>query len=1051
MKKFLLVCFCLHFAFTIWAQEKMVTGKVTSAEDGSTLPGVNVVVKGTTIGTVTDSNGGYSISVPSSNGTLVFSFIGLQSKEIDIGNQSTIDLSMVSDVTQLSEVVVVGYGTQERSKLSSSLSSISGNSISGLATPSFDTQLGGRAAGVQVTLGTGIIGSTPTINIRGVNSITSGTFPLVVIDNVPMITGNQSLATPTNPLADINPSDIESFQILKDGAATAIYGSRAANGVILITTKRGSKSKGKLSVDFTASTGWSEAGKKFDLLNADEFISVANQKLASVGVAPAAFKDANDTRTDWQDVILRKGAFSNYNLNFSGATDKTNYFFSMGYQSQQGATVNNSFDRLSFRTNLDHKLNKFLEVGTGISVTRSTTDGLNTGANALSGNIAGAVRLFPNVPVYDSNNPTGYNLSTDFAVLGSGANTRQIDNNYTNLGFVLANNIQRATTDRIISSFYGKVNIIDGLSLKTQYSIDYLSNRDFISRDPRHGDGRSVNGLVFSQLNQVTRWNWQNLLNFNRDFGDHGIDVVGGLEFQKTTFSFFNSTGQNFSDRFFQQNELITGTYATQLSGGGFDRNGFSSYFGRINYTFRDRYLFGISARNDGLSNLPQATRRGNFFGGSIGYRISEENFFKNSGITKVINDLKLRASYAEVGNVNIGLFPYSGLYGSAQYGLQNGIGFSQAGNPDLRWETSKKFNIGADVAFLNNKINLIVDYFTNDIDGNILNAPTPPSIGVPNNSISKNVGLVSNSGLELTVSTTPINKKGFVWNVNANMTFVKNEVKALVKNASGVDQPIIGPTDFNGRNFPYAIVKVGESINSIYGFQYAGVNASNGNPMYYKGNGSVVQRNGLSGSYSFYDPANPTNETNVTGAALSPNDVSQGGDRRVLGNTAPKWFGGLTNTFSYKAFSLEVFIRFQGGNKVYNQTLQDNLLNQDFTNSGKAILNSWTTENPNTDIPKMYLNRNNQVNQQGSAISRFVENGDFLRIQNISLSYNLPKSILEKTGEFKISSVRIFAQVQNAFTLTNYKGIDPELGIGFDNNANPIFRTYTFGINIGL
>lgn len=1034
----------------LWAQDRTITGRVTSAEDGTGLPGVNVVVKGTTNGTVTDTDGIYTINGPG-EAILVFSFIGYKSTEVSSSGKSEVDVQMELDITQLGEVVVVGYGTQERSKLSSSLSTVKSTDISNLAVSSFDTQLGGRAAGVQVTLGSGIIGQTPQINIRGVNSISSGTFPLVIIDNVPMITGNQSSATATNPLGDINPADIESYQILKDGAATAIYGSRAANGVILITTKRGTGSKGKLSVDFSTSTGWSEAVNKFDLLNAEEFVKVANEKLANSGVAPAAFLDANKTNTDWQDVILRRGAFSNTNLGFSGATDKTNYYFSLGYQSQQGSTVNNSFERLSFRTNLDHKLNKYLEVGTGMNVSRSMTNGLNTGANALSGNIAAGARLFPNVPVYDASNPTGYNLSTDFSVLGPGANTRAIDNNYTNLGFVLANNKTRATTDRIIANVYGKVNIMDGLSFRTQYAIDYSSNRDFLSRDPRHGDGRGSNGTVFSQIVQTTRWNWQNTLNYNKEFGDHGFDVVAGLEYQKTTFSNFNGSGNNFADRFFIQDELIGGTYATQFSGGLYDENGFTSTFGRINYSFKDRYLIGISARNDGLSNLPKNTRQGTFYGGSIGYRVSEENFFKNSRVINVMNDMKLRASYAEVGNVNIGLFPYAGLFGSSLYGTQNGVGFTQAGNPDLAWETSKKFNIGADFGFMNNKIQFIVDYFTNDIDGNILSAPTPPSIGVPNNSISKNIGLIRNSGLELTISGTPLNRKGFNWNVSGNLTFVKNEVVSLVKSSSGVDLPILGPTNFNGLTLPYAIITVGESINSIYGFEFAGVNSANGNPLYVKGNGSIIQRNGSNGNYSTYNPLNPTDETNIVASGLNTADVKNGGDRKVLGNTLPKWFGGLTNTFSYKSFSMEVFIRFSGGNKVYNQTKQDNLMNQDFTNGGRELLNSWRADNKNTNVPRMYLNQNARVNQSGNAISRFVEDGDFVRIQNIIISYNLPKDLLKKTGQFNVTGVRLFAQVQNAFTFTRYSGIDPELGIGFDNNSNPLFRTYTFGINIGL
>ncbi|MFZ6010223.1 MAG: SusC/RagA family TonB-linked outer membrane protein [Bacteroidota bacterium] len=1047
MRKTLLTCLALVFALSSWAQDRTVTGTVTSTEDGTPLPGVNVVLKGTTVGTTTDADGKFSLSVQGTGGSLVFSFIGLQTAEIEIGDKTVIDVSLALDITQLNEVVVVGYGVQERRKVSSSISTVPGSAISQLAAPSFDTQLAGRSAGVQVTLGSGVIGNTPTINIRGMNSITSGTFPLVVIDGVPMITGNQSGVMNTNPLADINPADVESFDVLKDGAATAIYGSRAANGVILITTKRGSKSKGKLSVDFTVSTGFSEAVNKFDLLNAEEFVTIANEKLTNAAVAPAAFMDANNTNTDWQDVILRKGKFDNYNLSLGGATESTNYYFSLGYQEQESAVEANDFDRLSFRTNLDHKINKFLEVGTGINISRTNTTGLNTGGNALSGNIAGGLRLFPNVPVYDAANATGYNLSPDFQVLGQGANTRAIDNNYTNQKFVLDNNKFVASTNRVLANVYGKVNIIDGLSLRTQYALDFLGNKDFQSLDPRHGDGRGSNGVVFQQFREVTRWNWQNTLNYNNDFGDHGIDVVLGTEFQKTTFQSFSATGQNFSDRFFIDDNLITGSFVTPLAGGTYNQNGFDSYFGRINYSFKDRYLLGFSARNDGLSQLSEANRKGTFFGGSVGYRISEEDFFKNSGISGVINDLKIRASYAEVGNTDIGLFPYLGLYGAARYGSQNGIGFTQAGNQALEWETSKKTNIGADFGLLNNKINFIFDYFVNNIDGQILEVPYSPSLGIPNNSISQNIGVIKNSGMEFTINTTPVNKGNFSWNVSANFTTVKNEVIETYKNSAGLfaDVPNANRTGFS------LAARVGESINAIYGFVYAGVNPDNGNPMYVKGDGSIVQRNVNTGTYSFYDPADGLNETNTVGAALNTLDVKDGGDRQILGQVLPKWFGGLTNTLNYKGLSLELFFRFSGGNHVYNQTKQDNLVNQDFNNSGRELLKRWTPENPNTDVPRLYINRSQQVNQTGNAISRFVEKGDFLRLQNVILSYNVPKSILEKTGAFKLSNVRVFAQAQNALTFTKYTGIDPELGIGYDNNTSPTFRTFTFGVNVGL
>ncbi len=1068
MKKFLLMYFSFVLALsTAWAQERVVSGKVTSTEDGSTLPGVNVVVKGTTNGTVTDSNGAYSLNVPGTGGTLVFSFIGFQTQEVPIGDQTIVDAKLGADITQLSEVVVVGYGTQERRNLSTSISSIQGSAVSSLATPSFVDQMAGRAAGVQVGVNSGIIGTTPTINIRGVNSISSGTFPLFVVDGIVVNTssnqGNGTLVssiTPVNPLADINPNDIESYEILKDGAAAAIYGSRAANGVVIITTKRGAKAKGKAKVDFSATTGFTEATKRFSLANASEFETIANQKLSNAGQAAAAFSDPNvatSGQTDWQNVVLRKGKFSNYNVGLSGANENTNYFVSVGYQKQESNVVNNDFERYTTRMNADHRVNKWVKFGTGLQYTRSVTNGLNTGTNALSGNIIGAIRAFPNVTEYDPSNPTGYNLTVDNQALGQGANTRAITSSYTNQGFILANNKFRNQTDRLLASGYAQADIIEGLSLKTFIGVDNLGSKDLQSLDPRHGDGRGSNGSLFEQWRTFTSWTWTNTLSYNKDFGDHNVDAVAGVEYFKQTIDSFNGQGTSFSDRFFMTNGLITGTYLNQFSGGLYSQNGLTSTFGRVNYSFKDKLYVGFSIRRDGLSKVAPGHRYGTFPGGSVAYRLSQEEFYKNSAVAGVVNDLKIRASYAQVGNSDIGSFPYASSYGSAKYGTQNGVAFTQAGNDLLSWETSKKTNIGADIGLFNNKVNLTVDWFRNDIDGLILAVLYPPSLGIPNpttpNSINQNIGTIRNSGLEFTVSATPIAKNGFTWNVSANFTAIKNEVLSTFPNAAG------NPSDVTSNALNYILgARVGQPINTIYGYEYAGVNSANGYPMYVKGNGQIVQRNVGTGAYSFYDPANPTSETTTAGAALNAQDVSNGGDRKILGQTTPKWFGGLTNSFSWKNFSLEIFMRYSGGNKIYNQTKQDVLYNQDFTNSSRDLLNSWTPENSGASLPKMWIVNNAFVNQAGTATSRFVEDGSFLRIQNIVLGYSLPKSLLEKS-KFGLSNVRIFAQVQNAFTFTNYSGLDPELGssvngvnfAGLDNNTNPLSRIYTMGLNIGF
>lgn len=1062
MRRILQFVFVMALAAGVYAparaqNETTVTGTVTSSDDNSPLPGVSVVVKGTQTGTTTNANGVYIITAPA-NGTLAFSFIGMLAQEVPVGNRSTINVKLISDTKALNEVVVIGYGVQQKSKLTTSQSSVQGKEIANLTTPSFDQQLAGRAAGVQVTVGSGVVGQAPRIRIRGTNSITSGGSPLIVVDNIPAISGNQSGATPTNPLADINPQDIETIEILKDGAATAIYGSRAANGVILITTKKGRKNQ-PLRVSADVQYGITDPINRFDLLNANEFIAIANEKLANTipAGAPRAFPDPNGADTDWQDVVLRRGTSQNYNLNFSGGSEKSNYYFSVGYSDLKGAVVSNGQKRYSFTSNIDHNISKFISVGTKLQVTRTENVGLNTGSNALSGNLTGAARLFPNVPIFNAAHPTGYNISPDGAVLGQGANQRAIDNNYTNLQFVLDNNQFAARTNRILSNSYLQVNILPGLFARTQLGIDYTDVRSFSSLDPRHGDGRGSNGIMTQTSRNILRWNWQNTLNYLKDIGSHSFNVVVGTEYQKQDINTFTAQGANFSDRFFIQDNLISGSFTTPTVFGGATHSGFESYFGRILYDYANKYFATFSVRNDGISALSAANRQGTFFGGSLAYKLSEEEFYKNSSVSQVLNSIKLRASLAQVGNVEIGDFPYLGVFGSAQYATQNGIAFAQAGNPNLRWETSNQQNFGLDLGFLNDRLTFSAEYFKNDVTGLILNAPTAPSLGVPNNAISRNVGSLYNQGWEFNLNYEILNKGKLTWSVNANFSALQNQVTALNKGLDGKDQDI----------FPsvYHIIRVGEPVAALYGYVVEGVNPANGFPLFQKGDGRVVQRNVNTGAYSFYDPANPTVTTNTTGASLSALDASVRdangniiGDRRVLGNTNPTWFGGLTNFFKVDGFDLEIFTRFSGGNKVLNLTRQETLLNQDFNNNGREILNRWTREGQVTDVPKMVLNNGNIINLNGNATSRFVESGDFLRVQNIVLGYTLPKSLVDLTRN-TISSLRIYAQVQNVLTLTRYKGLDPELNAngdvnqtyGLDFNTNPQFRAFTFGITVGL
>ncbi len=1031
MKKILLTWFMLVFVLTAWAQERTVSGKVTD-ETGEGLPGVNVLVKGTTNGVVTDLDGNYKINVSEGSSMLVFSFIGYSTDEVSIAGRSVVDFTMKPDIQQLGEVVVVGYGTQERRELTGSVTSVSGEAINNLVTPSFDQQLGGRAAGVQVTTPSGILGQAPQIRIRGVNSITGSADPLIVIDGVPVVNSDRSAIAASNPLSNINPADIESFEVLKDGSATAIYGSRAANGVILITTKRGSS--GAVKVNYNMSYGINEEVSRFDLLSGDEFVVIANEKRANAGAASLANPGEN---SDWQDYIFRKGLVQQHNISVSGGSDNTQYYFSLGFSDQESAVKQNDLSRYSFRANLDHSIFDRLRIGTSLSYSLTETRGLNVGANSLSGVIYNATRALPNVAILDPTNVAfdGFNVTPNGASLGQGTNGATVDNNIPNIGFVLANNIYRNRAHRILGNIYGEVDIFEGLTARTQIGVDLTLPDDFQSLDPRHGDGRGALGSVYQAYAPVYRWNWQNTLNYQTRFlTNHTLNITAGVEYQYTNFYNFFAQGQGLSDRFFQQDNLISNSFQNQFSGGGFSDQGFDSYFARVNYSIGGKYLFSASIRNDGISSLPVANRRGTFPGGSIGWRISDESFFNNSGL---FSDLKIRASYAEVGNTEIGLFPYVGGFGPVLNGGGPGIAYAQVANQNLLWESSAKTNFGLDMTFGNVSIN--ADYFINNIDNLVLARPTAPSLGVPNNEISENIGAMTNKGFELRVASNVVESGKFSWNTDFNFTWITNEVTTL-------NLPI---------QTVYNRTEVGEPIASLYGFQWAGVNTANGNPMYYKNDGSIVQYNLVQGQtgWRVYNEDNP-GDISVPGQALGSNDQA------FLGNTLPVWQGGWTNTLNYGNFSFELFLRYSGGNYIMNET-QRGLLGQGFSNNDATILNRWTEGGQVTDIPKLYSGQDANMWQTSASNSRFVEKGDFLRVQNIVLGYQVPNQILNSTFNGNIKSVRVFAQVQNPLTITGYSGLDPELNnlsaanaslqFGVDWNVAPIIRTWSAGLNIGF
>ena len=992
---------------------------------------MTIFVKGTTLGTLTSADGKYVIPVPTTANALVFSFVGFKTQEIPIEGKTRIDLVLEQDVFKVDEVIVVGYGVQRKREVTGSISTVKGDALANLASPSFDAQLAGRSSGVQVTTQSGILGVAPRLRIRGVGSITSGTYPLVVVDGVPIFTGDQGGAANTNALGDINPADIESMEILKDGSGTAIYGSRAANGVVLITTKRGSG--GKFHVNYNNYFGIASPVKLFDLLAAADFVTISNEKRSNRGQPNWASNDgaAYPGRvfdTDWQRAVLKTNAKQqDHNLSFSGSNDKSTYYFSLGYTKQEGVTIPNEMRRFSLRGNADQKIRKWLTIGTSVAITKNDYYGLNTGTNALSGNIFSAIRQLPNTPIYNSADPTGYNLEPGANLVGKWNNATTIGDNLPNIVYTLKNNVQTSKVFHTIADAYAQFNILPSLTFKTQIGVDNSMTEGFQYWNPLHGDGKSSQGLVYNDYRNQMRWNLQNILSFGKTFADyHNLGVVLVNEFQSQRVNSFWGQGTNLSNEFFRYN-LISGTYGTQTSGGGLSENGFTSYAGRLNYNYKGKYFLQGSLRYDGISSLPSANRYGLFPGASIGWNVAKEPFM--NAITNVISDFKVRASYAKVGNVDIGNYPYLGLYGSAKYADYNGIAFSQAGNDQLKWEISTKYDAGFDILFLDGRYKLTFDYFMNNQDGLILAAPTPPSLGIPGNSINKNIGSMKNWGYEFSAEAFIIRNNDLTWSVDGNITLTGNRVSALYNNLDMI--------------YNYTIIRVGESYRSIYGYDYLGVNGANGNPLYRKADGQIVQANIPTSTYVNYDPANQTNVSIQAGQLGNA-------DKKILGSSLPTYYGAINTRASFKGFDLNVMFRFSGGNMVMNRTRMD-LLGQNFTNNSKEILGRWKDGNNTGDgwTPKLWAAGGNFVNLSDQASTRWVEKGNFFKLSTITLGYNLPKEILRHVN---IESLRVFVQGQEMFMITKYKGIDPEMeSDGTDYNGTPRQRVITFGINLGL
>ncbi len=1034
-----IIALFVFFAMHTSAQDKTVTGKVTDEKDGSPLAGVSVTLKGTSSGVTTGNDGVYKIIVPASGKVLVFSFINYDSREMTLSQgRTTFDLTLSSVNQNLSEVVVTGYGTQQKKAFTGSASKINTKEFANLVTPSIDRQLAGRAPGLQVSTPSGQVNTPARIRIRGLNSISQNLSPLIVVDGVPFITGNLAATTNSNALGDINPNDIENIEVLKDGSATAIFGSRAAGGVIMITTKKGDKG-GKMKVNYDLTIGYTSPLKKFDLLNAEQFVLIQNEKLSNAGVLPRAFAAADGTNTDWQGIVFNNSAPSqNHNLSFSGGAAKTTYFVSLNYSDQKGTIVSNRNTAYRVRFNFETEVNKYVKFGNNVTLSRQVDFDQNNGSNALSGAIAASLRLPPNVNPFDANNITGYNIQfPGINSHGLGPNLQVVDDNFTNQAFVLNTNIFSSDKYRIVNNAFIEVAPVKGLKFRSVFNFDVLTDYSFQSLSPRHGDGFGSAGVSFNSNQVFQRYVWQNYFNYNFSTRQHNFFLTAGHELQGDQTKFVSANGSQISDIFFMRENLISGSASIQTVGGGFARSGFESLFGRFNYDFNNKYFLQATVRRDGQSSLAPDKRYGIFPGGSVGWRVSQENFWKNSSfLSRVFNDVKLKASYAVVGNT-LGGFPYTTTFGPANYGNIGGVALNQVGTRELQWETNKKTDIGAEIQLLKGRLTFGFDYFLNDLDKLVLNVPTPPSAGVPGNAISQNIGKARNKGYEFSLSGDIIRSKNLTWSFNANLTFISNKIISLY-DVNGVPVPFIPNGNYN-------VIRVGESINYINGLQFAGVHTANGNPLYTNLNGQLIQHNIATGSFHFANSKNDPTLGAQTSLAFN--------DRQNLGLALPTYFGGFSNTVNYKNFTFDFLVRYSGGNKVMNITRQEALLNNSFQNNGVEILERWTTPGQVTNVPRLVWGQGNNINQNNLAVSRFVESGDFIRLQNVNFSYSFDNQKLSERTNGYVKSLRLFVQGQNLFVWTKYTGADPENAseLGLDQAVSPQFRVFSFGVNVGF
>lgn len=1006
--------------------EKVITGKITE-ENGEPLPGATIMVKGTSIGTVTDLGGAYKITIPDEieNPILEFSFIGFSPSEIAVGTQTEINVTLSDNLASLNEVVVIGYGAVKKSDLTGAVSSVKASEIQQTPITSIDQGLVGRASGVMVTQTSGMPGAVASIRIRGSSSLQGGNEPLYVIDGFPVYSGSGFGETggkaQMSGLSTINPADIESIEILKDASATAIYGARAANGVVLITTKSGKEGRDQISFD--AYYGVQKVVRKIDVMNAYDYATLVNEAYTNDGLNPVYGADkmaelqANPKGTDWQEEVFRTSPIQNYQLSFSGGDKKTNYAVSGNYFNQEGVIINSGFKRYSGRVNIARNISKQFKVGTNFNVSKTLSNAVPTDAGGAGGVVTGAMKFNPVQPVYSDKELGVYTQVNSPGII------------FPNPVGSALEQVRESAMLRVLGNIYGEYEFVPDLVGKVSFGTD-LVNTKFDTFIP--SSIFESNGMAKATVNGGFTTNWlnENTLSWNKKITDiHSVSLLGGITFQKNFYESFRASSQDFVNNSLEENSLGSGSIYNQPASSKTEWS-LVSYLGRINYNFDEKYLLSLNGRIDGSSRFGENNKYAFFPSGALAWRAIEEDFVKSMNI---FSNLKARVSYGVTGNQEIGLYNSLPTLTNTTYTIGRSLvtGFypNSIPNPDLRWEKTSQFDFGLDFGFFDERLRFTTDYYFKKTIDLIYDVAVPFVSGF--GSSLQNIGSVQNQGLELMIGADILTQTDLKWTSSFNISLNKNKVIEL----GGEDYKDTGDGDGHLKTGSVHRLIIGQPIGLFYG---------------YVSDGIIQNAEELA--------AGPVGPTNWVGGRRykdisGPNGVPDGVvnatyDRAIIGDPNPDFFGGFTNTISYKGFELNAFTQFSYGADIFNYNAMELELPSGGQNVYSDLINRWTPTNPSQVYPKATTNRSAVFSDV------FIEDGSYLKIKTLTLGYTFPAS------EIKVlSGLKVYVTGQNLFTFTNYTGYDPEvsyrgatnLQLGEDFGGYPQSRTFMVGAKINI